>query len=627
MNHPSHAPIRSLRETAIRTPVATERPEPGVLLLEISWEVCNQIGGIYQVLRSKVPCMVDRWQDRYCMVGPWIPDKAAVEFEPVPATGWQARVVERLAAAGVIAHTGRWLVTGRPCAILLEHRLGADALNDAKRRLWQEFGIESPSRDVLIDDTIGFGETVRKLVEATCHEWLAEQSGRVRGPRRVLAQFHEWLGSAALPMLRRRNLPLSTVFTTHATSLGRYIASSEGDFYDRLSAIDPDAEATRYGIRCQHQIERTCAREAQLLTTVSPLAGEECTWLLGRSPDAITPNGLNIERFDVGHDFQTLHAQYKERIHRFTMGHFFPSYAFDLDRTLYFFTSGRFEPRNKGFDLCLEAMARLNAELRRASLGVTAVLFIVTHRPTRSLHPAALHARGVLEELRSVAQHVTQSVGEELFRRGAAGERVRLDDLVDDYWRLRFRRTQHALRANRLPLVATHLLEDEPNDPVLQQVHALGLHNAAEDPVKIVYHPEFVTSVSPLWGLEYEQFVRGCHLGIFPSTYEPWGYTPLECIALGVPAVTSDLAGFGRYVMERFPDYAQWGMNVLHRRGRTFDEAAADLTAQILEFCRMERRGRIALRNSVAQRAWDFDWTDLGRAYHAVHDRALAGHP
>jgi glycogen(starch) synthase len=233
----------------------------------------------------------------------------------------------------------------------------------------------------------------------------------------------------------------------------------------------------------------------------------------------------------------------------------------------------------------------------------------------------------VLEELQSVAKHVTQSVGEELFRRGAAGERVRLDDLVDDYWRLRFLRTQHALRANRLPLLATHLLEDEANDPVLQQLRALGLRNAAEDPVKVVYHPEFVTSVNPLWGLEYEQFVRGCHLGIFPSTYEPWGYTPLECIALGVPAVTSDLAGFGRYVMERFPDYEQWGMSVLRRRGRSFDEAAADLSAQLLEFCRMDRRGRIALRNSVAQRAWDFDWTDLGHAYHAVHDLALAGHP
>jgi glycogen(starch) synthase len=130
--------------------------------------------------------------------------------------------------------------------------------------------------------------------------------------------------------------------------------------------------------------------------------------------------------------------------------------------------------------------------------------------------------------------------------------------------------------------------------------------------------------VNPLWGIEYEQFVRGCHLGIFPSAYEPWGYTPLECVAMGVPAVTSDLAGFGRYVAETYPDHDHWGVNLLARRGRSFDEAAADLTTKLLEFCRLDRRGRIALRHEVQQRAREFDWPKLVAAYHRAHDRALA---
>ncbi len=599
------------------------RAWPGVVLFEIAWEVCNQVGGIYQVLRSKAPIMVERWHRHYCVVGPWVPEKAAVEFEPVRPSGWQGRMVARLARQGVVAHHGRWLVPGKPRAILLEHALPEPARNDVKYRLWEQFRIESPGGDPLIDDTLGFGEAVRKLVEGACAEWMAEDRDGVRGPRRVLAHFHEWLGSAALPMLRRQRLPLSTVFTTHATSIGRYVASSEGNLYDLLPRIDPDAESTRYGIRCQHQIERACAREAHFLTTVSHIAGEECAALLGRAPDVITPNGLNVERFDVGHDFQTLHAENKERIHRFAMGHFFPSYGFDLDRTLYFFTSGRFEPRNKGFDLCLDALAHLNAELRVSDPGVTAVFFIVTQRPTRSLHPRALQARGVLDELRSVAQHMTESVGEALFRRGAAGERLRLDDLVDEYWLLRFRRTQQALRTERLPLLTTHLLESEAGDPVLEQLDALGLRNAKDDPVKVVYHPEFISTTNPLWGMEYDQFVRGCHLGIFPSVYEPWGYTPLECVAMGVPAITSDLAGFGRYVMEMHPDHERWGLGVLRRRGRTFHDASAELARRLLAFCRMDRRGRIALRNEVAQRAWDFDWSALGRAYHDVHDKAL----
>jgi glycogen(starch) synthase len=601
------------------------RTPPGEILLEVAWEVCNQVGGIYTVLRSKAPSMVGRWGRRYCAVGPWVPDKAAVEFEAARPSGRWGRVVEALGEQGVTARAGYWLVPARPRVILLETALPRAELDALKHRLWTDHGIESPSSDLLIDAALGFGEAVRKLVEAMCAEWAGEPADRGAG-RRLLAHFHEWQGAVGM-LLLSRELPLATVFTTHATSLGRYVASGGRDLYEELPRIDSDAEAARYGIRCQHGIERSCARVAEALTTVSPVTGEECSALLGRTPDAITPNGLNIERYDVGHDFQTLHAQYKERIHLFSMAHFFPSRAFDLDKTLYLFTSGRFEPRNKGFDLCLEAMARLNAELKTAELDLTVVLFIVTQRATRSLEPGVLQRRGILDELRDVAAHMTQEVGERLFRRGAAGERVRLDELVDDYWLLRFRRTQHALQSDRLPPLCTHVLEDESSDPILGHLRALGLRNDFADPVKVVYHPDFVSSVNPLWGIEYEQFVRGCHLGIFPSAYEPWGYTPLECIALGVPAITSDLAGFGRYVRERFAAPESWGLEVLNRRGRSFEQAAAELCRKLLAFCRRDRRARIALRNAVAERAWDFDWSELGRAYHEVHDRLLSRTP
>jgi glycogen(starch) synthase len=440
----------------------------------------------------------------------------------------------------------------------------------------------------------------------------------------VVAHFHEWLGGVALPLLRHERVPLATVFTTHATSVGRFYASDKSDFYDRLRYLDGGAEAARYGIPTQHAIERVCARECDVLTTVSPITGEECATLLGRAPDLITPNGLNVERYDVGHDFQTLHAQHKEQIHRFVMGHFFPSTPFDLDRTLYFFNAGRFETRNKGFDLCLDAMARLNVELRAKSPGTTVVFFIVTSRSTRSIDPSVLHARGVLDELRVVSLRIGESVGERLFRRSAAGERVVLDELVDEYWRLRHRRVQHAFRSEATPSFATHVLDDPEHDPVLAHLRTLGLRNAADDPVKIVYHPEFISPVSPLWGMDYEHFVRGCHLGIFPSSYEPWGYTPLECVAMGVPAITSDLAGFGRFVADVYPDHDEWGLAVLPRRGRSFDEAAADLSLRILRLCQLDRRARIALRNEVEQHSWAFDWSRLAGAYHEAHDRALA---
>lgn len=605
------------------------RPESGAVLLEVSWEVCNQVGGINQVLRSKASQLVDRWKDRYFLVGPYIESKAALEFEATRAAGWLGRAIAALREEGLTVHYGRWLIAGSPRALLVDYNIPLDQLNQTKYRLWAHWGIESPPSDPLINNAVAFGEAVRRLFEKVCHFWV--HAGRRSGGdgRRVLGHFHEWQGGAGLPLVSKQGLPVATVFTTHATLLGRYIASNEEGLYERLGAIDPDAEAAKYGVKTQHAMERTCARVADVFTTVSAVTAEECTHLLGRTPDIVTPNGLNIERYYAAHQMQIYHAEYKERIHLFTMGHFFPSYAFDLNNTLYFFTSGRFEPRNKGFDLCLESLARLNAELKAASdeggwaRGLTVVFFIVTQRPTVSINPQVLHSRGVLDELREVCVKITEDVGEQLFRHGAAGDRLTLDRFVDEYWRLRYRRLQFALRTSRLPLVVTHVVEDDRQDAVLNQIRALKLFNRADDPVKVVYHPEFINPVNPLWGIEYEQFVRGCHLGIFPGAYEPWGYTPLECLALGVPTVTSDLAGFGRWVQETMLGHEELGISVLRRRGRTTSEAATDLTRTLLEFCRLGRRDRIALRNTVERLSWDFDWGKLGVEYHRAHNMAL----
>lgn len=596
------------------------RPRTRALVFEVSWEACNPIGGIYTVLRSKAPIMVERWRHHYYLVGPYAPDAAAVEFEPLRAGGWLRPVLEEFEQCGLRVHYGRWLVSGKPRLLLIENPLYEERVNDVRARLGEELGFELGWRNELLDGALCFGDAARRLLE-TIYRHVAPGGAAEMRDRRVLAHFHEWLGGVALPLLRRSGVPVATVFTTHATQVGRYVASNEDSFYARLPQLDAMECAGRYGIQATHQIERACAQACDVLTTVSPITAEECTRLLGRAPDLLTPNGIDIERYDLGPDFQTVHAQNTQAIHQFTMAHFFPSQSFDLDRTLYFFTAGRFEPRNKGFDLCLEAMARLNAELKTAQLGVTVVFFVVSDRPTHSIDPVALHSRAVLEELQEVSQKLTAQVAERLYRRGAAGERVHLDDLVEEYWQLRFRRTQHALRTGRPPLLATHVVPDD--DPVLSQMRHLEIRNGPLDPVKVVYHPQFISSVNPLWGIEYDQFVRGCHLGVFPSVYEPWGYTPLECIAMGVPAVTSDLAGFGRYVAETFPDHDDWGIAVLPRRDRSFAEAAADLTGRLLAFCRLDRRQRIALRNRVESHSRYFDWTRLAVAYHQAHDRLL----
>ena len=604
------------------------RGRPAPLFLEFAWEVCNQVGGIYQVIRSKAPSMLERWGDRYCLVGPYEPSKASLEFESTRPGSWVGRAIEKLKGEGMTIHHGRWLVPGRPRVMLIEHWQGWDRLNATKWQLFADHGIETPGDDGLVNGVISFADAVRRLLGALC-ELRAQSPQSMRDKDQpILAHFHEWMGGLAIPLVRKQGIPVATVFTTHATQLGRYVASAEEGFYDRLPWMNHDSLATRYNVRTQHGIERAAAHGSHVFTTVSGVTDEECKYLLGRSVDVVTPNGLNVARYNLGHDQQNQHGVNKEAIHRFVMGHFFPSYSFDLEKTLYMFTSGRYEPRNKGFDLCLETMARLNAELRARQddpvlKGGTIVFFIVSQKAVKSINPLALEKRGVLEELRDVCRHITEEVGEKLAARAASGAKLKLDDLIDEYWMLRYRRVQAAMRQNCLPMLVTHILEDDANDPVLNQLRQLNLVNRLEDPVKVVYHPQFINPANPLWGIEYEQFVRGCHMGLFPSAYEPWGYTPLECAAMGIPSITSDLAGFGRYVQENIEEHDKNGLIVLGRRGRSYFDSAADMAQKLLEFCKLDRRDRIALRNNVDRRSWDFDWPRLVPSYHAAHDLAL----
>ncbi len=612
----SHAPPED-HDHALEADTAGHRPrrraEP--LLLEVAWEACNQVGGIYTVLRSKAPTMVRRWGQRYCLVGPYNDKTAPVEFEPLPLNGVFGRAVKLLREWGVQAEYGRWLVTGRPHLILLHLPSVQDRLNDVKYRLWADHQIPTPTNDALVNDVVAFGEATRQLMHA-----LAKEEAHRRS---IVAHVHEWMAGACIPMLRHDQWPGSFVFTTHATILGRYLAMHNPVFYDHLPFFNTTEEARHFNIECQHRLERAAAHGSHVFTTVSDVTGHECEHLLGRKPDAILPNGINPARFEAVHDFQAYHNTYKQRIHDFVIGHFFPSYTFDLDRTLYMFTSGRYEYRNKGMDLTLEALARLNHRLKQAETPITIVFFLVTKAPFKSINVQALQSSAMLADFRKVTDQFKEQIGSNLFYAATAGKLPDLNDLVDDYWRLRLRRNQQAWKRNNLPLIVTHDLVDDGKDAVLAQLRNCNLLNHESDRVKIVYHPDFMNATSPLLGLDYDQFVRGCHLGIFPSYYEPWGYTPLESIALGVPAVTSDLSGFGSYLNKVVPDIGHKGLFVVPRRHNDPADSTQQLTDYLFDFCQLSRRQRIELRNHVESFAQLFDWTQLSRRYDEAHDTAL----
>ncbi|HEX8522600.1 MAG TPA: glycosyltransferase [Tepidisphaeraceae bacterium] len=615
---PAPPPGARAQQPVQEPPTPTPPPPPlPPLLFEIGWEVCWQLGGIYTVLRTKADAMKDQWDDRYCLIGPYNPATAALEFEERPSEGIIRDALDELRDAGIPCHFGRWLVPGRPRVILLDYRARYMRLHEDKYLLWADHGISTVANDGEVNDVVAFGFTVTEFFRAL---------SRLANGRTILAHFHEWMGGVAVPRIAHLKLPIATIFTTHATLLGRYLANGNPDFYNHLPFMNADDEAQRFNIYPRFAIERAATHASTVFTTVSEVTAFESEKLLGRRPDVILPNGLNHRRFAALHEFQNLHRQYKERIHEFVMGHFFPSYSFDLDNTLYFFTSGRYEYRNKGMDLFIEALHRLNERMKQMPAMLpkpTIVAFVITRAQTRNMNVDALRNQSMFNELRNTCLEIQQQMGRKLFLSAVTSRMPTYPELMPDDATVRLKRAIHAWRSGRQPLVVTHDLVDDAGDPILKHVRARGMFNSADDSVKLVFHPDFMSATSPLINLDYEQFVRGCHMGIFPSYYEPWGYTPMESIALGVPAVTTDLSGFGAYVQRQIPEAAEQGVLVLNRRYAGFDQAADQLTEYLFQFVRLNRRQRIELRNKTERLSEMFDWSVLVKHYHEAHNMAI----
>jgi glycogen(starch) synthase len=600
------------------------------LFFEVGWEVCWQLGGIYTVLRTKARAMQERWGDRYALIGPYDPATVAGEFEEDRPDGVFRDIIDTARRYGVDAKHGRWLVPGRPRTILLDYRQRFDRLHEDKYFLAADHGIDTEPNDTEVNQVISFGFCVTEFLAAAAE--VNQGLGRA-----TMAHFHEWMAGVALPRIAHRKLPIQTVFTTHATLLGRYLAGDDPKFYDHLPFYDADKEADKYTIGPRHRIEKAAAHSATVFTTVSEVTDREAEHLLGRRADEILPNGLDLERFDAPHEFHHLHDLYKQEIHNFVRGHFFPSEPFDLDRTLYLFTSGRYEYKNKGLDLFIEGLWRLNQKLRWArdvdgENVPTIVAFIITRAPVRNVNVETLANQAQLDELRRTCDEVLEGISERLYESASRGLMARRGDLIDEDAEIKLKRAINAARVSRFPSVVTHDLIDDAGDPILQHLRHRGLINDRADPVKVVFHPQFLSSTSPLISLDYGQFVRGCHVGVFPSYYEPWGYTPMEAMASGLPSVTTDLSGFGSYALNR-DDLVNTRahvidvppVKVLERSRQSFGESVEELADYLFNFSKFNRRQRITVRNKVEAQSSQFDWSQLASHYHVAHDRAL-GH-
>lgn len=593
------------------------------LLFEVATEVANRVGGIYSVLKSKAPVTVAEYKERYALIGPLNRKSAAVEVEELPVPNPELKAtLDAMYSRGIRYIYGRWLIEGAPRVILFDLGSASHFLNEWKSDLWNVAGIPTPPTDTETNDAVLLGYLAAWFIgELCCHETK----------KAIILHAHEWLAGVAIPLCRQRKIDCATIFTTHATLLGRYLCAGSVDFYNNLDKFDVDYEAGKRGIYHRYCIERAAAHSADVFTTVSHITAYEAENLLKRKPDGVLPNGLNVVKFQAIHEFQNLHAEKKEKINEFVRGHFYGQLDFSLDNTLYFFIAGRYEYRNKGVDLYIEALARLNHKLKDIGSKMTVVAFIIMPASSHSYTVEALRGQAVVKQLESSIHDVQGSMGKRLSEwcqdpshcssKGQI-ELPDLDDLLRPADRVLLKRRMFALKRDSLPPIVTHNMVNDATDPILNQIRSCQLFNKKEDRVKIVFHPEFLSSSSPVLPLDYDEFVRGCHMGVFPSYYEPWGYTPAECTVMGIPSITTNLSGFGCYMEDLIENPVDYGIYIVDRRMKSVDDSINQMVDMMFSFCQKSRRQRINQRNRVERLSDLLDWRRMGLEY--VKARTLA---
>uniref|UniRef100_A0AAR2LBA0 Glycogen [starch] synthase n=1 Tax=Pygocentrus nattereri TaxID=42514 RepID=A0AAR2LBA0_PYGNA len=583
-----------------------ELPVEDLLLFEVAWEVTNKVGGIYTVIQTKAKVTVDEWGENFFMIGPYYEHNFKTQVEQCdPPNAAIKAALESIKNNGCQVHFGRWLIEGTPYVILFDIGAAAWNLDRWKGDLWNTCSIGLPYHDREANDSLILGSLVAWFFK--------ELTDQLQDKPNVIAHFHEWQAGVGLVLIRSRKLPMATVFTTHATLLGRYLCAGNADFYNNLDKFDIDREAGERQIYHRYCLERAAVHCSHVFTTVSQITAVEADHMLHRQPDVVTPNGLNVKKFSAMHEFQNLHSMNKLKIQEFVRGHFYGHLDFNLEKTLFFFIAGRYEFSNKGADVFLEALSRLNYLLRVHKSDVTVVVFFIMPAKTNNFNVESLKGQAVRKQLWDTAQSVKEKFGKRLYEALLRGEIPDMNKILDRDDFTIMKRAIYATQRHTLPPVTTHNMLDDSTDPILSNVRRIGLFNSRSDRVKIVFHPEFLSSTSPLLPMDYEEFIRGCHLGVFPSYYEPWGYTPGECTVMGIPSVTTNLSGFGCFMEEHISDPSAYGIYIVDRRFRSAEDSCNQLTQFMFSFCQQSRRQRIIQRNRTERLSDLLDWRYLAR--------------
>ena len=527
------------------------------MAFEVSWEVCNKVGGIHTVLASKAQEVLARLGDNYIVIGPdiWREERDNPEFTEDPALfrDWKEKALD----SGLRVRTGRWNIQGNPIAIMVDFTPLFSKKNDIFSEAWETWSLDSISGQWDYVEAALFGYAAGQVINSFL--------GYYRN-NRVLAHFHEWMTGMGVLYLQKNAPSISTAFTTHATVVGRSISGNGMPLYAELTSFNGDDMATNLGVRAKHSLEKTAAHTADCFATVSEITGKECEQLLDKKPDIITPNGFEPALVPPTNELPEYHQ--KARTKLLTLAEAIVGYSFVESEYLLVGTSGRYEFQNKGIDVFIKALGIIN-KAKKASKKIAAFILI----PANHYGPR----KSVLNRLNGQSDEVVGS-----------------------------------------PYLS-HNLHDVQDDPTINMLISEGILNKESDNVKVFFIPSYLNGDDGILGLTYYEALMGLDLTVFPSYYEPWGYTPLESLAFGVPTVTSNLAGFGLWITEKYPDLENNAVYVIDRQKLDGAELNTSLAAIIKEYSRFTAKQLVSKRSEAIKTSEIARWTELIAAYEDVY--------
>lgn len=534
-------------------------------IFESSWEVCNKVGGIYTVLSTRAKTLQTKMHDHIIFIGPdcWGTQRSPYFQEDASLfTDWKIQSKKE----GLVLKIGRWSVPGNPIAILVDFTQYYAQKNELYTQLWEDFQVDSLHAYGDYDEATMFSYGAAKVVESFYHFYLGSQY-------KVIYHGNEWMTGLGLLYIRK-NLPeVATLFTTHATSIGRSIAGNNKPLYDYLFAYNGDQMAGELNMQSKHSIEKQTALHVDCFTTVSDITAKECKELLDKPVDVVLPNGFENDFVPRGEEFTRKRKIARKRA--FAIANALLGQDFD-DETLIVSTSGRYEFRNKGVDVYIEAMNRL---LRDDQLKRPVLAFI--------------EVPGWVGEPRK-----------DLQERLASGK--------------------HFDTPLEVPQI-THWLHNMSHDQVLGMLKYLDMQNRKEDRVKLIFLPCYLTGDDGIVNLSYYDVVLGNDLCIYPSYYEPWGYTPLEAIAFHVPCITTDLSGFGLWVNKELGHSGEIedGVKVIHRTDYNYSEVADNIKDTVAAFSAFSPEDVKKSRMSAEHFSRKALWSNFIKYYEEAYDIAL----